>query len=40
VKIERAVPVISPVYDLGQSETQVSGRWRRYWEDLWDRRRV
>jgi uncharacterized protein len=38
VKIERAAPLISPVYDLGDSETQVSARWRRYWEGLWDHR--
>jgi predicted pyridoxine 5'-phosphate oxidase superfamily flavin-nucleotide-binding protein len=38
VKIERAAPLISPAYDLGQSETQVGGQWRRYWEKLWDRR--
>jgi uncharacterized protein len=38
VKIERATPLISPVYDMGQSETQVSARWRRYWEKLWDQR--
>ena len=30
VKIERAAPPISPVYDMGHSETQVSARWRRY----------
>jgi len=35
VKIERAAPLISPVYNLGHSETQVSARWRRYWEKLW-----
>ena len=40
VKIERAAPLISPVYDLGHSETQVSARWRPYWENLWDRRTV
>ena len=38
VKVERAAPLISPVYDMGHSETQVSARWRRYWEKLWDRR--
>ena len=38
VKVERAAPLISPVYDMGHSETQVSARWRRYWEKLWDHR--
>ena len=31
-------PLISPAYDLGQSETHVSAGWRRYWENLWSRR--
>ncbi len=35
VKVERAVPLISPVYDTGQNEVQVTAQWRRYWEDLW-----
>ncbi len=38
VKIERAAPLISPAYDQGQSEIQVSAQWRRYWENLWVRR--
>jgi uncharacterized protein len=38
VKIERAAPLISPVYDQGQREIQVSAQWRRYWENLWSRR--
>jgi uncharacterized protein len=38
VKIERAAPLISPVYEMGHSEMQVSVRWRQYWEKLWDDR--
>lgn len=38
VKVDRAAPLISPVYDNGQSEVQVSTRWRDYWEELWNRR--
>ena len=38
VKVERAAPLISPAYDSSQSEAQVSGRWRVYWEELWHRR--
>lgn len=38
VKINRAAPLISPAYDNGQSEVQVSARWRGYWEELWNRR--
>jgi uncharacterized protein len=38
VKVDHAAPLISPAYDNGQSEAQVSARWRRYWEELWNRR--
>jgi uncharacterized protein len=38
MRIERAAPLISPVYDTGKTEEQVSDRWRVYWEDLWSRR--
>jgi uncharacterized protein len=38
VKVERAAPLFSPAYDLGQSEAQVSARWRTYWDQLWDHR--
>jgi len=36
IRIERALPVISPAYDRGQTEEQVKDRWRRYWQRLWD----
>jgi uncharacterized protein len=38
MRIERAAPLISPVYDTGKTEEQVSDRWRVYWEGLWRRR--
>ena len=38
MKIDHAAPLISPAYDNGQTETQVSARWRRYWEQLWNGR--
>ena len=38
VKIGRAAPVVSPSYDQGATEAQLVARWRRYWEQLWDRR--
>jgi predicted pyridoxine 5'-phosphate oxidase superfamily flavin-nucleotide-binding protein len=38
VKIDRAAPLISPAYDGGQSEADVSAWWRFYWEWLWNRR--
>jgi hypothetical protein len=37
IRVERAVPVTSPAYDLGDTEEQVKERWRRYWRKLWDK---
>jgi uncharacterized protein len=37
VKVSYAAPVVSPSYDLGQSEAQVRGQWLRYWDRLWGR---
>lgn len=34
VGIERALPLISPVYDLGLSEEDVVQKWEAYWEKL------
>ena len=36
IRVERALPVISPAYDRGATEEQVKDRWRRYWRKLWD----
>jgi len=33
VRVERALPVTSPAYDLGASEAEVRERWRRYWAE-------
>ena len=38
VRIEHAAALISPAYDDGKSEAEISGRWRRYWDELWSRR--
>lgn len=38
VKVERALPVISPVYDLGRTEEQTRSQWERYWDELRQRR--
>jgi predicted pyridoxine 5'-phosphate oxidase superfamily flavin-nucleotide-binding protein len=35
IRIERALPVTSPVYDRGDSEELVKDRWRKYWRKLW-----
>ncbi len=34
VRVERALEVTSPAYDLGLSEAQVRVRWERYWQRL------
>jgi predicted pyridoxine 5'-phosphate oxidase superfamily flavin-nucleotide-binding protein len=36
IRVERALPLISPAYDRGESEEQVKDRWRRYWRKLWE----
>ncbi len=33
--VERALPLISPAYDLGLTEEEVRARYRRYWQALW-----
>ena len=38
VRIDHAAPLISPAYDGGHSEAEISDRWRRYWNELWSRR--
>ncbi len=32
VKVNRALPLISPAYDLGLTEEEVSARWEKYWD--------
>jgi predicted pyridoxine 5'-phosphate oxidase superfamily flavin-nucleotide-binding protein len=34
VKVERAMPLISPAYDQGKTEDQVRQQWLQYWELL------
>ena len=36
IRVDRALPLISPAYDRGETEEQVKDRWRRYWRKLWD----
>ena len=36
IHVERALPLISPGYDRGETEEQVKARWRNYWRKLWD----
>jgi len=35
IRVDRALPVISPAYDRGETEEHVKDRWRRYWRNLW-----
>jgi predicted pyridoxine 5'-phosphate oxidase superfamily flavin-nucleotide-binding protein len=35
VRVERALPVTSPAYDLGVSEAELRASWRRHWQALW-----
>ncbi len=37
VKVERTAPLVSPAYDLGQSEAQVRAQWIGHWTRLWQR---
>jgi uncharacterized protein len=34
VKVERALPLISPIYDLGRTEDEVVARYTKYYGDL------
>ena len=34
MRVERALPLISPAYDPGLTEAEVRARWRRYWQSL------
>ncbi len=34
VKVERALPLISPAYDQGKTEEQVRSEWQQYWDSL------
>ncbi len=38
VKVERALPLISPAYDLGVTEDEIRDRWLKYWTMLWQNR--
>jgi predicted pyridoxine 5'-phosphate oxidase superfamily flavin-nucleotide-binding protein len=38
VKVERALPLISPAYDLGATEDELRATYRAYWQTLWDGR--
>lgn len=37
VRVERALPLVSPSYDRGATLDEIRSRWRTYWLGLWDR---
>lgn len=34
VRVERALPLLSPAYDAGRGEEEVRAEWERYWHSL------
>ena len=36
IRVDCALPPISPAYDRGDTEEQVKDRWRRCWRKLWE----
>jgi predicted pyridoxine 5'-phosphate oxidase superfamily flavin-nucleotide-binding protein len=34
VRVERALPLISPAYDDGATGQEVAAQWEQYWDDL------
>ena len=34
VKVERALPLVSPAYDSGATEDEIRARWRDYWRSI------
>ena len=37
IRVDEASPIVSPAYDLGESEPSVRARWLSYWTRLWSR---
>ena len=38
VKVEQIIPILSPIYDIGNSEEQVIKRWSDYWAVIYKRK--
>lgn len=34
VRVQRALPLISPVYEIGATEAEVAENWQAYWDSL------
>lgn len=39
IEVERARPLVSPAYEDGDAEEDISARWERYFRGLWAKRR-
>ena len=39
IEVQRALPLVSPAYDDGVTEEEVSARWEGYFLELWEARR-
>jgi hypothetical protein len=37
VRVERAIPLISPAYDQGKGEEEIRASWLQYWAALYGR---
>ncbi len=37
VRVERAIPLISPAYDQGKGEEEIRASWLQYWSALYGR---
>ena len=37
VKVERALPLISPAYDVGMTEEEVRDKWQQYYDSIYHR---
>ena len=35
IRVDRALPLTSPAYDRGHTESDIRARWLRYWHKLW-----
>jgi len=38
LKVERIIPLLSPVYDTGISENDVIKRWSDYWNAIYSKK--
>ena len=34
IRVERALPLISPAYDSGAAETEIRAQWEQYWSSI------